>query len=225
MILLENTWNDWLTQNFWTSVGETLIMVACTLVIGGLIGLVLGLTLYGTRRGGLIQNPVLYTILSVIVNIIRPIPFVIFITAIMPVTISVMGGYIGTIPAIFPMTIVCSVATSRIVEQSLIATDPAIVEAGRAMGASRLHILFRILVPEALAPLILGYTFLFVGVLDLSAMAGAVSGGGLGQFAISNGYRKFNNYVTLVSVVAMIVLVQCAQLLGNSLARFVLRRR
>jgi len=225
MTLLENTWNDWLTQNFWTSVGQTLIMVSCTLVIGGIIGLVLGLALYGTRRGGLIENPVLYTVLSVIVNIIRPIPFVIFITAVMPVTIAVMGGYIGTIPAIFPMTIVCSVATSRIVEQSLIATDPAIVEAGRAMGASRLHILFRILVPEALAPLILGYTFLFVGVLDLSAMAGAVSGGGLGQFAISNGYRKFNNYVTLVSVVAMIILVQCAQLLGNSLSRFVLRRR
>jgi len=225
MRLLENTWNDWLTQNFWTSVGETLIMVACTLVIGGLIGLVLGLALYGTRRGGLIENRILYSVLSVIVNIIRPIPFVIFITAIMPVTIVVMGGYIGTVPAIFPMVIVCSVATSRIVEQSLIATDPAIVEAGRAMGASRLHILFRILVPEALAPLILGYTFLFVGVLDLSAMAGAVSGGGLGQFAISNGYRKFNNYVTLVSVIAMIILVQCAQLVGNSLARFVLRRR
>jgi len=225
MILLESTWNDWLTQNFWTSVGQTLIMVACTLVIGGLIGLVLGLALYGTRRGGLIENPVLYTVLSVIVNIIRPIPFVIFIAACQPITIAVMGGYIGTIPAIFPMTIVCSVATSRIVEQSLIATDPAIVEAGRAMGASRLHILFRILVPEALAPLILGYTFLFVGVLDLSAMAGAVSGGGLGQFAISNGFRRFNNYVMLVSVVAMIILVQCAQLLGNGLARSVLRRR
>jgi len=225
MRLLENTWDEWLTQNFWTALGQTLIMVLFTLVIGGLIGLVLGLALYGTRRGGLIQNRFLYTILSVIVNIIRPIPFVIFITAIVPITNVVMGGYIGTIPAIFPMVIVCSVATSRIVEQSLVATDPAIVEAGRAMGASRLHILFRILVPEALAPLILGYTFLFVGVLDLSAMAGAVSAGGLGQFAISYGYRRFNNYVTWVSVIAMIILVQCAQLVGNSLSRFVLRRR
>ena len=226
MILLDNnTWNDWLTQTFWTRLGETLLMVASTLVIGGIIGLVLGLTLYGTRKGGLIQNRALYMVLSVIVNVIRPIPFVIFITAVKPLTIAVMGGYIGTIPAIFPMVIVCSVATSRIVEQSLVATDPGIVEAGRAMGASRLHILFRILVPEALAPLILGYTFLFVGVLDLSAMAGVVSGGGLGQFALSDGFRKFNNYVTWVSVVAMIVLVQCAQLIGNGLARFVLRRR
>jgi len=219
------TWNDWLTQTFWTAVGQTLLMVSMTLLIGGTIGLALGLTLFGTRRGGLIQNRVIYTVLSVIVNIIRPIPFVIFITAIWPVTLAVMGAYIGTVPAIFPMTIVCSVATSRIVEQSLIATDPSIIEAGRAMGASRAHVLFRILVPEALAPLILGYTFLFVGVLDLSAIAGAVSGGGLGQFALSDGYKKFNNLVTLVAVVAMIILVQCVQLLGNYLARMVLKRR
>jgi len=219
------TWSAWLTQTFWTALGQTLLMVACTLLIGGTIGLALGLTLYGTRRGGLIQNRALYGVLSVIVNIIRPIPFVIFITAIYPVTMAVMGAYIGTVPAIFPMTIVCSVATSRIVEQSLIATDPSIVEAGRAMGASRTHILFRILVPEALAPLILGYTFLFVGVLDLSAMAGAVSAGGLGQFALSDGYKRFNSLVTLVAVIVMIILVQCVQLLGNFLARLVLKRR
>ena len=219
------TWNAWLTQTFWTGLGQTLLMVSVTLLIGGALGLALGLTLYGTRPGGLIANRGLYGVLSVIVNIIRPIPFVIFITAMIPVTLVVMGAYIGTVPAIFPMTIVCTVATSRIVEQSLVATDPSIVEAGRAMGASRAHILFRILVPEALAPLILGYTFLFVGVLDLSAMAGAVSGGGLGQFAISYGYARFDNLVTLVAVVAMIILVQLVQLLGNYLARLILKRR
>ena len=225
MTLLENTWNQWYTQTFWTRFAETLTMVSLTLLIGGIIGLALGLTLFGTRRGGLIENRPLYAVLSAIVNTIRPIPFVIFITVMSPVTVAVMGSYIGTIPAIFPMVIVCSVATSRIVEQSLIATDPSIIEAGRAMGASRAHILFRILVPEALAPLILGYTFLFVGVVDLSAMAGVVSGGGLGQFAMSDGFRRFNWLVTLVAVVTIIILVQCVQLIGNALARFVLRRR
>ncbi|MCL2735393.1 MAG: ABC transporter permease [Propionibacteriaceae bacterium] len=225
MTPLENTWNDWLTQTFWTRLGETLSMVSATLLIGGLLGLALGLTLFGTRRGGLIENRPVYAVLSVIVNVVRPIPFVIFITAVRPATIAIMGSSIGTIPAIFPMVIVCTVATSRIVEQSLIATDPSIIEAGRAMGASRTHILFRILVPEALAPLILGYTFLFVGVVDLSAMAGVVSGGGLGQFALSDGYRKFNDLVTWVAVAAMIVLVQCVQLIGNGLSRWVLRRR
>jgi D-methionine transport system permease protein len=200
-------------------------MVAVTLLIGGTIGLLLGMALFATRRGGLMDHRVFYTVLSVIVNIIRPIPFVIFITAIRPVTQAVMGGYIGTIPAIFPMVIVCSVATSRLVEQSLVATDPGVIEAARAMGASRLHILFRILVPEALAPLVLGYTFLFVGILDLSAMAGAVSGGGLGQFAISDGYRKFNDLVTVVSVVVMIILVQLVQLIGNGISHRILKRR
>jgi len=219
------TWSAWLTQTFWTAFGQTLLMVAFTLLIGGTIGLALGLALYGTRRGGLIENRALYTVLSVIVNIIRPIPFIIFMTAVAPLTLVVMGAYIGTVPAIFPMTIVCSVATSRIVEQSLIATDPSIVEAGRAMGASRAHILFRVLVPEALAPLILGYTFLFVGVLDLSAIAGVVAGGGLGAFALSDGYKRFNNLVTLVAVIVMIILVQVVQLLGNFLAGLVLKRR
>ncbi|MDR2930696.1 MAG: ABC transporter permease subunit [Propionibacteriaceae bacterium] len=225
MRLLENTWNDWLTQTFWTSLGQTLQMIGFTLIIGGGLGLLLGLTLFATRRGGLAENRIVYVILSVLVNIIRPIPFIIFMTAIRPLTMAVMGGYIGTIPAIFPMVIMCSMATSRLVEQSLIAADPGVIEAGRAMGASRLHILTRILVPEALAPLILGYTFLFVGILDLSVMAGVISGGGLGQFALSDGYRKFNDLVTLVSIVVMIIMVQCVQLLGNGLARLILRRR
>jgi len=225
MTLLEFTWNDWLTQTFLTSVGQTLLMVSATLLIGGTLGGLLGVTLFGTRPGGLIANRVVYSVLSVIVNTIRPIPFVIFIIAMQSVTIAVMGTYIGTTAAIFPMVIVCTVATSRLVEQSLISTDPGIIEAGRAMGASRAHVLFRILVPEALAPLILGYTFLFVGVLDLSAVAGVVSAGGLGQFAMSNGFRRFNNLVTIVAVIAIIILVQVVQAVGNTLARLVLRRR
>jgi len=225
IIPMQNQWSDYYTSTFFTSLGQTLLMVAATLLIGGILGLLLGITLYGTRPGGIIANRGVYWVLSVIVNIVRPIPFIIFITAMVSVTLFVMGSYIGTVPAIFPMVIVCTMATSRLVEQSLIATDPSIVEAGRAMGASRAHILFRILIPEALAPLILGYTFLFVGVLDLSAMAGAVSGGGLGQFAISDGYHRFNNYVLIVAVITMIILVQCVQLIGNALARRVLRHR
>ncbi|MDR0848284.1 MAG: ABC transporter permease [Propionibacteriaceae bacterium] len=226
MILLENKWDDYLTQTFITGIGETLLMVLITLGIGGLLGMVLGVTLYGTRQGGLLANRPVYSVLSSIVNVIRPIPFIIFLVLCKPLTMAVMNGhYIGTIPATFPMVIVCTVATSRIVEQSLIATDPGIVEAARAMGASRLHILFRILVPEALAPLILGYTFLFVGVLDLSAVAGAVSAGGLGQFALSDGYRRFNDWVVWAACLVMIILVQSMQWLGNVLAKWVLRKR
>jgi ABC-type methionine transport system permease subunit len=103
----------------------------------------------------------------------------------------------------------------------LVSVDPGVIEADRAMGASRFRIIWSVLIPEALGPLILGYTFIFIGVVDMSAMAGYVRGGGLGDFAISYGYQQFNWTVTLVTVV---IIVQLAQLVGNWLARKALRR-
>jgi D-methionine transport system permease protein len=135
-----------------------------------------------------------------------------------------MHTFIGVKGAIPPMVIACAMATSRLVEQSLIATDPGVVEAGRAIGASRLHILLRILIPESLAPLILGYTYLFIGVLDLSVMAGSIGAGGVGSFAIVDGYNRYNDVVMWAAVAFCVVLVQIVQLLGNVLARKVLRR-
>jgi D-methionine transport system permease protein len=218
-----NSWRPKLTEKLLTAIGETLQMVSVTIVVGGLIGLVLGITLFATRKGGILPNRPIYVILNLLVNFIRPIPFIIFITAIRPLTLSVMHATIGTQAAILPMVIACSMATSRIVEQNLIDSDPGVIEAGRAMGASRLHILFRILIPEALAPLILGYTYLFVGVVDLSAMAGAIGAGGLGAFAIIDGYNRYNDYVTWAAVGVIIVFVQVVQQVGNMLARRVLR--
>ena len=224
MIPLDNSWPIGYTAQLAQSLVETLQMVLATLAIGGLVGLVLGLTLYATRRGGLFANRPLFVLLNALVNTIRPIPFLIFLTAMRPVTLAVTGHSIGIEGAIFPMVIMCSMATSRLVEQSLVSTDPGVVEAGRAMGASRLHVLMRIMVPEALAPLILGYTFLIVGILDISAMAGAVGAGGLGSFAIQYGYNKFNDYVTWAALLVIVVLVQAVQALGNRLARLVLHR-
>ncbi|GAB3768831.1 D-methionine transport system permease protein [Microlunatus parietis] len=159
-----------------------------------------------------------------IVNIVRPIPFIIFITAIRPLTLLAVGATIGVSAAIFPMSIMVAVAIGRIVEQNLVAVDPGVVEAARSMGAGRLRILFTVVIPEALAPLILGYTFMFIGIVDMSAMAGYIGGGGLGDFAITYGYQQFNWAVTLVTVVIIIAIVQGAQLLGNVLARRVLHR-
>jgi len=208
----------------WTAIGETLQMVLVTLVVGGLIGLVLGLALYGTRRGSMFENRIVYGVLNTVVNIVRPIPFIIFITAVRPLTLEVIGRSLGTAAAIFPMIIMCVMATSRIVEQNLVASDAGVIEAARAMGASRMHVLLRVLVPEQLAPLVLGYAFLFVGVLDMSAMAGAIGGGGLGQFALTYGYQRYNDYITWIAVAVMIVLVQVVQQLGNWLARRTLHR-
>ncbi len=165
----------------------------------------------------------MYTILNVAVNIIRPIPFIIFITAIGPLTIKVVGTQLGTTAATFALIVAATFGISRIVEQNLVTIDPGVIEAARAMGASPMRIITTLLVPEALGPLILGYTFVFVAVVDMTAVAGAVGGGGLGDFAITYGYQQFNWTVTAVAVVLMIVLVQAVQFLGNWLARKALR--
>lgn len=207
-----------------SSLGETLYMVSIALLAGGLGGLVLGLALYCTRKGNLLANGVVFNVLNVLVNIVRPIPFIIFLTMIYPVTLAVVGTTIGTEAFILPLSVMTAFGTSRIVEQNLVSIDPGVVEAARAMGASPWRIIRTVLIPEALAPLILGYTFIFVAVIDMSAMAGYIGGGGLGDFAIRYGYQRYNWAVTAVTVVVIIVIVQVVQFFGNWLARKVLRR-
>ncbi|ALV45267.1 D-methionine transport system permease protein [Arthrobacter alpinus] len=203
---------------------QTVFMVFVTVLLSGAAGLILGVTLYATRPGNLFANKAIFSVLNFIVNIIRPIPFIIFITAIAPLTLVVMGTTIGTTAAILPMALMAGVVIARVVEQNLVASDPGVVEAARAMGDGRLHILAAVVVPEAMAPLILGYTFMMIGIVDMSAMAGYIGGGGLGNFAIMYGYQQFNWEVTLVTVVIIIVMVQALQLTGNWLAQRILRR-
>lgn len=206
------------------SAQQSFQMVLVTMLVGGGLGLLFGITLFATRKGGLFANRAVFTSLNILVNTIRPIPFIIFLMAAKGLTTALMGTFIGVRGAIPPMVIACSMATSRIVEQNLIAADPGVIEAGRAMGASRMRVLLQILIPECLAPLILGYAYLFIGVLDLSVMAGAIGAGGLGNFAIVDGYNRYNDVVMWVAVAIFILVVQVVQLLGNVLARRLLRR-
>ncbi|MDR3152647.1 MAG: ABC transporter permease subunit [Bifidobacteriaceae bacterium] len=199
-------------------------MVSLTLGLGGLFGLILGCILWSTRKDSLFSHPVFYKILEFLVNLIRPIPFIIFLSAIQPATIAVVGTSLGTNAAIFPMVIFCTMATSRIVEQSLINVDYGIIEASFAMGASRLRTLFQVVIPEVLPPLILGYAFIFIAIMDMSAMAGTIGGGGLGDFAIQYGYNKFNPLITWISVAIILIIVQFVQQFANFLAKKLLRR-
>ena len=216
---------DWsaLRPVLWESVGQTLLMVSATIVLGGLFGLVLGVLLNTTRRGGIMANPTVHTILNVLVNIIRPIPFIIFAAALGPLTLKVTGSTIGTASMIFPLTLAATFGISRIVEQNLVSVDPGVIEAAQAMGASPWRIIRTVLIPEALAPLILGYTFALVAVIDMTAVVGAMGGGGLGNFALAYGYQRYQWTVTWAAVVIIIVFVQIAQFIGNALARKALR--
>ncbi|MGO1173122.1 MAG: methionine ABC transporter permease [Actinomycetaceae bacterium] len=202
----------------------TLQIVGTTLLIGGVLGLVLGTLLYATRRGGVLANRWVFGVLNVVTNFVRPIPFIIFLTVMGPVTIQIVGSRIGTEAFIVPAAVMASFATGRIVEQNLVALDPGLIEAARAMGASPLYIIRTVVIPEALGPLILGYTFIFVAIVDMSALAGMISGGGLGAFALTYGYQRFDWLLTVITVIVIVILVQGVQFLGNWLARKVMRR-
>ncbi|HLR10227.1 MAG TPA: methionine ABC transporter permease [Sporosarcina sp.] len=217
---------DWST--FWPRIveatGETITMVIGTLIFSSIVGIALGLLLYVTREGNILENRWVAGILNFFINIIRPIPFIILLFVLSPVTREVVGTTIGTAAAVFPMTIAASFVVARVVENNLVSIDPGVIEAAEAMGASPLQIIFTVLIPEALGPLVLGLTFVTVGLIDFSAVAGTVGGGGLGHVAMTHGYQRFDGSVMFVTVVILILLVQFAQWLGNLLSKKIMRR-
>ncbi|GLX39839.1 methionine ABC transporter permease [Streptomyces lavendulae] len=217
---------DWST--FWPKVvdatGETVYMVLITLALSTVLGLAVGLALYATRKGGVLPNRVVHAVLGTFINVIRPVPFIIAIVALAPVTRAVVGTMIGTDAAVFPMTIVATFGIARIVESNLLSVEPGVIEAARSMGAGPLRILLTVLVPEALGPLVLGLTFMLVALIDFSAVAGTVGGGGVGNLAMTYGYLRFDTSVMVVTVLVLIALVQSAQFLGDRVSRRILRR-
>ena len=213
-----------LLPDLWEATFETLFVVSLALIFGGVLGLLLGLALYATRPGSLFAQPAAFGILHVVVNIFRPIPFVILLAAVQPVARAIGIPGIGPEFGVFAITLASMFAISRIVEQNLLTVRPGVIEAARAAGASRSRILFRLVPREALGPLVLGYTFVVVALVDMTAIAGAVAAGGLGEFAIVYGFKQFNPWVTWAAVLVIVVIVQIVQFLGNALARRILRR-
>ncbi|MFB9377097.1 methionine ABC transporter permease [Kineococcus gynurae] len=199
-------------------------MTVVSMVIAGAVGLLLGVALYATRRGNILENRIAFGIIGFVVNLIRPIPFVILLATLFPLQQLVVGTSIGTPAVTFTIAFAAGFAVARIVEQSLVAVDPGVVEAARAAGASRLSILFTVVVPEGLGPLVLGYTFIFIGIVDMTAQAGIIGGGGLGDYAITSGSQRYDYGVVIAAVVAIVVIVQIGQLVGNRIARGVMRR-
>ncbi|WP_022916555.1 methionine ABC transporter permease [Ruania albidiflava] len=204
--------------------GIMLQIVGLGMLIGGAGGLVVGTGLYVTRHGGILAQPVLFWLLNLVVNTFRPIPFIIFMAAIQPLARLVVGTGIGNPAAIFAISLAATFGIARIVEQNLVSVDPGVIEAARAMGAGPWRIIRTVVLPEALGPLVLGYTFAVIAVVDMSAVAGLLGGTGLGNYAITYGYRQFDDLITWSALVVIVVIVQLVQLLGNVLARRVLRR-
>jgi len=186
---------------------ETFYMVAVATVIAGIIGIPLGVTLVTTSKGHILQNLFINRILGTIVNIIRSVPFIILMVAIIPLTRLVAGTSIGTAAACVPLTIVAIPFLSRLVETSIRDVDYGLVEAAESMGATPFQIIRKVLLPEALPTIINNVTVLIVNLIGASAMAGAIGGGGLGDIAIRYGYQRFRPDVMLATIIILIVVI------------------
>ncbi|WP_393998631.1 methionine ABC transporter permease [Xanthobacter cornucopiae] len=198
---------------------QTLYMVAASGLLGTAIGLPLGVFLATSRAGELFAAPWANHILGLVVNAARSTPFIILVVAIIPFTRLVAGTSIGTNAAIVPLTVAAAPFIARLIEASIREVDQGLVEAARAMGASPLQIVAKVLLPEALPSITLALTLAVVSLLGYSAMVGAVGGGGLGDLGIRFGYQRFMPEVMATVVIVLIVLVQGVQTLGDGLAR------
>ncbi|WP_439495108.1 methionine ABC transporter permease [Bosea sp. (in: a-proteobacteria)] len=199
--------------------GDTLLMVAVAAGLGTVLGLPLGVFLATSKRGELFAAPAVNAVLGVVVNATRSTPFIILVVAIIPFTRLIAGTSIGTNAAMVPLTLAATPFIARLIEGAIREVDQGLVEAARAMGASPLQIVRKVLVPEALPAITLGLTLAIVSLVGFSAMVGAVGGGGLGDLGIRYGYQRFMPDVMAIVVAVLIVLVQTVQSIGDRLAR------
>ncbi|MBY0337347.1 MAG: ABC transporter permease [Acetobacteraceae bacterium] len=220
MNVLTPAMQDLLLESFW----ETVIMVGASAGIAVAFGLPLALLLHVTAPGGLSPNGWINRPLGLIVNAARSTPFIILMVAIVPFTRLVAGTSIGTGAAIVPLALAATAFLARLFENALREVDRGVIEAARAMGASRLQIVAKVLVPEALPGLIAAVTVALVSLVGFSAMAGAVGGGGLGDLGIRFGYQRFMPEVMATVVILLILFVQGLQSLGDWLVRRLSRK-
>lgn len=207
------------TDMLWEALIETLYMVGVSLLFGSLIAVPLGVLLVVTRQGHILENRFIYSILNPVVNIMRSIPFIILLIAIIPFTRLLVGTSIGTQAAIVPLVLHIGPYMSRLIENSLLEVKPGIVEAARSMGAHPLQIIMRFLLPEAFPSIVLSITIGTIGLVGATAMAGAIGSGGLGNLALTYGYQRFSTITIVVVVIILVIIVQVLQMLGNTLER------
>ncbi|MFJ5440337.1 methionine ABC transporter permease [Pectobacterium sp. CHL-2024] len=199
--------------------GETFQMVGISTLLAVIGGLPLGLLIYVTDRNLFWQNRAVYLCGTVLVNIIRSIPFVILLVLLLPLTQLLLGNTIGPVAAAVPMSIAAIAFYARLVDSALREIDPGIVEAAEAFGASPMRIIGTVLLPEAKAGLLRGLTITLVSLIGYSAMAGIVGGGGVGDLAIRFGYYRYETEVMVITVIALVILVQVVQTLGDWLSK------
>ena len=208
----------------WVSIGETFIMVGASIVAAILLGLPVGTLLFLCRKEQILDNRLVFTILNLLVNIIRSFPFLLLVVFLIPFTRLIIGTAIGTTAAIVPLSIIAIAHYSRLVEQSLLDVPKGVMEAAISMGASVKEIVFKFLYVETRSGLVLGLTTSIISFISYSTIMGVVGGGGIGDFAIRYGYQQFKTDLMIYIIIIMIILVQLIQFTGTTIARIIDKR-
>lgn len=198
---------------------DTLIMVSISAVIAIILGSILGIMLVITSKNKLYENIKINNIMGKVINAFRSIPFVIIITLILPFTKFIVGTSIGIKGAIVPMIVGSTPFIARQIEQALFEVDNGVIEAARAMGMSKIYIIYRVLIREGMPGIIRALIISTISLINLSAMAGTVGGGGLGDFAIRYGYAQYMTDITIVTVLILLFFVTIVQGTGNLLLK------
>jgi D-methionine transport system permease protein len=207
-----------LLERLWQGLLDTLLMVGVSSLLALLAGIPLAVFLVTSGRGGLFEAPRLNRLLGAIVNLFRSVPFLILMVALIPFTRLVVGTTYGVWAAVVPLTIAATPFFARIAEVSLREVDLGLIEAAQAMGCRRRHIIWHVLLPEALPGIVGGFTITLVTMINSSAMAGAIGAGGLGDLAYRYGYQRFDTQVMLTVIVLLVAMVSLIQLGGDRLA-------
>lgn len=203
---------------------QTLYMIAISLIVALVIGLPVGILLFVTDKGLFWENRLIQVALGFIVNMIRSIPFIILLVALIPLTKAIVGTQIGPTAASVSLSVAAIPFFARIVETSLREIDKGVIEAAIAAGATPWMIIKDVLLLEAKSGIISGITLTLISLVGFSAMAGTIGGGGIGDLAIRFGYYRYDNTIMITTVVILIVLVQVIQLLGDFIAKAVDKR-
>ncbi|HHU71474.1 MAG TPA: ABC transporter permease [Clostridiales bacterium] len=203
------------TPELWKSTQQTLYMTFYSGIISFVIGLIIGIVLIATGPKGIAKNKLIYSILDKVINLFRSIPFVILLASLIPLTRLVVGSAIGTKGAILPLIFGTVPFYARQVETALAEINHGLVEAAIAMGTSPIGVIFRVYLKESIPSLVRVTVITSISLIGLTAMAGAIGGGGLGDFAIRYGHQRNQADITYVTVIMMLLMVMIIQSVGN----------
>ncbi|KNH32869.1 methionine ABC transporter permease [Exiguobacterium acetylicum] len=213
---------DW--DMVWEATGSTVYMTAIAGVSTFVLGLIIGLLLYATNEELLFKNRVFYSILSLVVNVFRSIPFIILLILLIPFTTAIVGSFLGPTAALPALIFGAAPFYGRMVELALREVDKGVIEAAESMGATKFQIIYKVLIPEALPAIVSGITVTLVSLVGYTAMAGVVGGGGLGDMAFIEGFQRSQNDVIVIATLLILAIVFVIQIIGDLLIRAIDKR-